>query len=101
MMIPVPPLEVQAEIVRILDKFTELTKELTTELANRKKQYEYYRHSILKLPECNRVTLDEVFYIRNGYTPSKKQPEYWENGDVQWFRLEDIRQNGRILSFQI
>ena len=29
---------------------------------------------------------------------SKKQPEYWENGDVQWFRLEDIRQNGRILT---
>ena len=43
--VPVPPLEVQAEIVRILDKFTELTTELTTELAtelaNRKKQYEY------------------------------------------------------------
>ncbi len=49
--IPVPPLEVQAEIVRILDKFTELTTELTTELAtelaNRKKQYEYYRNNLL------------------------------------------------------
>lgn len=45
--IPVPPLEVQAEIVRILDKFTELTTELTTELANRKKQFEYYRDKLL------------------------------------------------------
>ena len=41
--IPVPPLEVQAEIVRILDKFTELEAELEA----RKKQYEYYRDSLL------------------------------------------------------
>ena len=41
--IPVPPLEVQAEIVRILDNFTELTAELTA----RKKQYEYYRDKLL------------------------------------------------------
>ena len=43
--IPVPPLEVQAEIVRILDKFTELEAELEA----RKKQYEYYRDSLLNL----------------------------------------------------
>ena len=41
--IPVPPLAVQREIVRILDSFTELTAELTA----RKKQYEYYRDSLL------------------------------------------------------
>lgn len=41
--IPVPPLEVQREIVRILDNFTELTAELTA----RKKQYEYYRDKLL------------------------------------------------------
>ena len=100
--IPVPPIEVQAEIVRILDKFTELTAELTTELttelANRKKQYEYYRHRILSIHSDKELALEEIFYIRNGYTPSKKNPEYWENGDIQWFRLEDIRQNGRILT---
>ena len=45
--IPVPPLEVQAEIVRILDNFTELTAELTAELESRKKQYEYYRDALL------------------------------------------------------
>ena len=49
--IPVPPLPVQAEIVRILDAFTELTAELTTaltaELTARKKQYEYYRDWLL------------------------------------------------------
>lgn len=41
--IPVPPIEVQEEIVRILDKFTELEAELQAELNVRKKQYEYYR----------------------------------------------------------
>ena len=41
--------------------------------------------------------LSEVFNTRNGYTPSKTIPEYWENGTVPWFRMEDIRENGRIL----
>lgn len=51
--IPVPPLEVQREIVRILDQFTELTAELTTELTARKKQYEYYQEVLLNLSSNN------------------------------------------------
>lgn len=46
--IPLPPLPVQQEIVRILDNFTELTAELTAELAARRKQYEYYRDELLR-----------------------------------------------------
>lgn len=45
--IPVPPIEVQREIVRILDNFTTLTAELTAELTARKKQFEYYRNALL------------------------------------------------------
>lgn len=45
--IPVPPLAVQAEVVRLLDAFTALTQELTQELSLRKKQYEYYRDQLL------------------------------------------------------
>jgi len=49
--IPLPPLPIQQEIVRILDNFTELTvklkKELSSELTARKKQYEYYRDKLL------------------------------------------------------
>ena len=45
--IPVPPLEVQAEIVRILDRFTELEKDMLFELELRRKQYEYYRDLLL------------------------------------------------------
>ena len=49
--IPVPPMEVQCEIVRILDNFTLLTAELTAELTARKKQYEYYRDELLTFEE--------------------------------------------------
>ena len=45
--IPIPPLEVQNEIVKILDKYTELEKELEKELELRKQQYEYYRNKLL------------------------------------------------------
>ena len=46
-MLPIPPLAVQREIVRMLDSFTLLTVELTSELTARKKQYEFYRDKLL------------------------------------------------------
>jgi len=51
--IPVPPLPVQQEIVRILDNFTELIAELTAELTARQKQYEYYRDKLLSFKEVS------------------------------------------------
>ena len=60
--IPLPPLSVQQEIVRILDKFTQLEAELEAELDCRKRQYEYYRNKLLSY-EGNEVewkTLGEV-----------------------------------------
>ncbi|GAA9211865.1 restriction endonuclease subunit S [Helicobacter pylori] len=46
-------------------------------------------------------TLEQVFEIKNGYTPSKNNPEFWEKGTIPWFRMEDIRENGRILKDSI
>jgi len=45
--------------------------------------------------------LGEVFNLKNGYTPSKANKEYWENTDINWFRIEDINTNGRVLSSSI
>ena len=45
--VPVPPLEVQREIVRALDKFTQLEAELEAELEARRRQYEHYRNQLL------------------------------------------------------
>lgn len=107
--IPVPPLPVQEEIVRILDTFTELQAELQAELQKRKQQYNYYLDNLLNFNNISRggqaevrwMKMNEVFEIRNGYTPSKAKKEFWEGGTIPWFRMEDIRQNGRILSDSI
>uniref|UniRef100_UPI004024AFA9 restriction endonuclease subunit S n=1 Tax=Prevotella sp. TaxID=59823 RepID=UPI004024AFA9 len=46
-------------------------------------------------------TIDELFDLGNGYTPSKSNPAYWTNGTIPWFRMEDLRTNGRILKDSI
>ncbi|WRB11218.1 restriction endonuclease subunit S [Helicobacter pylori] len=51
--IPIPPLEIQQEIVKILDAFTELNTELNTELKARKKQYQYYQNMLLDFNGIN------------------------------------------------
>ena len=51
MIIPIPPLNIQVEIVRMLDLFTKLTAELTAELELRQQQYEYYRELLLNFPK--------------------------------------------------
>lgn len=67
MRLPVPPLEVQKEIVKILDTFTqleaELSAELSAELEARRKQYEYYRNQLLTFADEGGVrwtTLGEI-----------------------------------------
>ena len=69
--LPVPPLEVQREIVHILDSFTLLTAELTAELTARKKQYEYYRDNILTFDTTiKHVRLGDICsIITKGTTP--------------------------------
>ncbi len=65
--LPVPPLEVQREIVRILDSFTLLTAELTAELTARQKQYEFYRDELLKVDDSIKtVALEEIADIGTG-----------------------------------
>jgi type I restriction enzyme S subunit len=73
--IPIPPLDVQKEIVRILDSFTELKSELKSELKARKKQYEYYREQLLSFDkdEVQWKTLGEVLHIKRGKRVVKKQ----------------------------
>lgn len=124
-MIPVPPIEVQEEIVRILDSFSDYAAELQAELQARKQQYEYYRNLLLTFnpsaygcgtddEQKDGVTtwgghnykiewkkLGDVFEMRNGYTPSKNNPKFWVGGTIPWFRMDDIRENGRILSDSI
>ena len=55
--IPIPPLPVQTEIVKILDALTALTSELTSELILRRKQYEYYREKLLSFDSLERLNM--------------------------------------------
>ena len=66
--IPIPPLDVQAKIVKILDAFTALTAELTAELTMREKQYHYYRDKLLTFSddEVEWKTLGEVVKMQAG-----------------------------------
>ena len=69
--LPVPPLEIQSEIVRILDNFTELTSELTSEitaeLTVRKKQYEHYRNTLLTFDGTTRFEkLGDTCHMKSG-----------------------------------
>ena len=43
-------------------------------------------------------TIGELFDVKNGYTPSKNNKYFWENGNIPWFRMDDIRTNGNILN---
>lgn len=75
--VPIPPLEVQKEIVNILDKFTqleaELSAELSAELEARRKQYEYYRNKLLTFNNSVQwVTLGDVGKFYGGLTGKTK-----------------------------
>lgn len=104
---PEKSLKIQQEIVRILDRLSEETNQLNValqkELDLHQKRYDFYREELFKFVgnEVEWRSLAEVFDLKNGYTPSKQNKEYWTNGTVPWFRMEDIRRNGRVLSNSI
>lgn len=99
-LIPIPSLSEQQRIVSILDTFTSSISNLKQQIEERRKQYEYERDLLLDLEGKEGVEmkkLGEVFDTRNGYTPSTKNPDFWEEGTIPWFKMEDIRDNGRVL----
>ena len=94
MEIPVPPLEVQEEIVRILDKFTSLEAELEAELEARRKQYEYYRDSLLTFgDDVEWKTLGEI---------AKYSDSRIKNSDIQpysYVSVENLLQQKKGVEF--
>ena len=82
--IPLPPLPVQRDIVRILDNFTELTAELTA----RKKQYEYYRNLLLTFgDDIEILKLEEVADIFD----SLHQTPTYANEGFSMIRVTDVK----------
>jgi type I restriction enzyme S subunit len=88
--IPLPPLPVQEEIVRILNKFKKLTEELTEELTARKRQYEYYRNALLS-KNTNKKSLKQIaLSSRSGGTPLKSNKAYYDDGTIPWLRTQEV-----------
>ena len=93
LVLPVPPLEVQHEIVHILDSFTLLTAELTAELTARKKQYEFYRNKLLTFD--NNVKIVPLADIADIGTGSSNTNEGLEEGKYPFYvrSQEPLRKN--------
>lgn len=113
--VPVPPLEVQREIVHILDSYTasnkELKEQLDKELAARQKQYEWYRNNLfIRITEVEMVELGDVCsFVRgpfggalkkeifqpNGYAVYEQQHAIYKNLDIRYFidskKYEDLK----------
>ena len=84
--IPIPPLPVQREIVRILDNFTELTAKLTAELTARKKQYKYYRDQLLiNNPKSKPMNLGDIGPVSMCKRIMKAETS--SSGDVPFYKI--------------
>ena len=92
--LPIPPIEIQCEIVRILDNFTNLTAELTAELTARKTQYGFYREKLLNKTKVS-ATMTKVADLgkwSGGKTPSMAEKKYWNGGTIPWVSSKDVKQ---------
>lgn len=78
--IPVPPLPVQREIVRILDNFTELTA--------RKQQYAYYRDKLFD--SYSEVDTKKIGKLTRVFSASRVHKDEWTNEGVPFFRSSDV-----------
>ena len=115
--IPVPPVTIQNEIVKVLDNFTkattELTEKLAAELEMQKKQYNFYRDSLLNfvrvddtIVQTDRQTdrqaqriskkrrVGDIATFRYGYTASAAT-----GGDARYIRITDITEDGTLNPF--
>lgn len=91
--IPVPPIEVQREIVRILDTFTELTDTLTEELDCRRQQYAYYRDRLLSRESLEALDGKPVEMVKLGDVGQMAmckrifKSQTGKEGDIPFFKI--------------
>lgn len=100
LVIPVPPLPVQEEIVKILDKFTDYVTELQAELQARRLQYEYYRDKLLPFEEdvADWKSLGDICSIARGASPRPIKNYITEDIDaVNWIKIGDATPGAKYI----
>jgi type I restriction enzyme S subunit len=103
--VPIPSLAEQQRIASALTSIDNLLSSLDKLIAKKRDIKQGAMQQLLtsktRLNGFNapwvKYKIDDLFDIGNGYTPSKANPAFWNNGTIPWFRMEDIRTNGRIL----
>ena len=98
--IPIPPLQVQEEIVHILDSFTELEKGLEKELEKRKKQYEYYRDYVVPYEEdVEWMSISEaILSLKTGLNPRNNFKLNVDGADCYYVTGKDVFDNNINIS---
>ena len=100
-LMPIPPLDVQAKIVKILDAFTALTAELSAELTMREKQYHYYRDKLLTFSddEVEWKAFGEIAKIQRGASPRPiAQFITDDNEGIPWIKIGDTALNSKYIN---
>lgn len=102
--LPIPSPKEQVEIVRYIDS---KTSEIDSAIAQQRKMIDLLNErkriiiqdavSLDTHSNWDSMRLRHICEFRNGYTPSKDIPAFWENGTIPWYRMDDIRDSGRKL----
>lgn len=89
--IPLLPLELQEEIVRILDQFMELDRELEQEIAGRTAQFDRLREDLLSDENYPPVPVGNLAArVSTGATPKASEARYYQGGDIPWLRTGEV-----------
>lgn len=101
LIMPIPPLPIQEEIVRVLDHFTELTAELQAELQARQEQYEYYRNRLLMFDaeSVSCIKMSEIMDISRGASPRPISLYITESAEgVNWIKIGDVSPTSKYVT---
>lgn len=88
--IPLPPLSVQEEIVEELDSYQKI-------IDGAKQVVDNWKPRIDIDPKWVLTKIGDLIDIFNGSTPKRDMDEYWNQGTIPWFTIDDIREQGRVI----
>ncbi|MCB0506004.1 MAG: restriction endonuclease subunit S [Cyclobacteriaceae bacterium] len=88
--IPLPSISIQEEIVAEIEGYQKIIDGAKAVVAN-------YKPKIDIDPDWEMVELGEVCDLKGGGTPSRKVPEYWDNGTIDWITCSDFTSNSKFL----